>query len=102
MSNQMQTHGDEVSKKRSGHLIADLGNHREVICTVRFSNCEPVDEDDDDRKLPLRREVPCSSPPMDDDDDDRKLPVKHEEEWASDCGFGKSSRGDLHCPVQQL
>ncbi len=98
----MQTHGDEVSKKRSGHLIADLGNHREVICTVRFSNCEPVDEDDDDRKLPLRREVPCSSPPMDDDDDDRKLPVKHEEEWASDCGFGKSSRGDLHCPVQQL
>ena len=53
----------------SGHLIADMGNHREVICTVRFGNCEPVDEDDDDRKLTTRREVPCASPPVDDDDD---------------------------------
>ena len=57
-SDQTQTHGDEVPKKRSGHLIADLGHHREMICTVRFSNYEPVDGDDDDRKLPVRREVP--------------------------------------------
>jgi hypothetical protein len=68
-SDQTQTHGDEASKKRSGHLIADLGHHREVICTVRLSNYEPIDEDDDDRKLPTRREVPCASPPVDDDDD---------------------------------
>ena len=47
-SDQMQTHGDEASKKRSGHLIAVL--HHEVICTIRFS----VDEDNDDRKLPAR------------------------------------------------
>jgi len=53
----------------SEHLIADMGNHREVICTVRFGNCEPVDEDDDDRKLTTRREVPCASPPVDDDND---------------------------------
>ena len=55
----------------SGHLIADMGNHREVTCTVRISNCEPVDkdDDDDDRKLPTRREVPCASPPVDDDND---------------------------------
>jgi len=68
-SDQTQTHGDEASKKRSGHLIADLGHHREVICTVRLSNYEPIDEDDDDRKLPTRREVPCASLPVDEDDD---------------------------------
>jgi hypothetical protein len=68
VSDQIQRHGDEASKKMSGHLIADMGNHREVICTVRFSNCEPVDEDDDDQKLTTRREVPCASPPVDDDD----------------------------------
>ena len=28
-----------------------------------------MDEDDDDRKLPARREVPCASPPVDNDDD---------------------------------
>ena len=68
-SDQIQRHGDEASKKMSGHLIADMGHHREVICTVRFSKCEPVGEDDDDQKLPARREVPCASPPVDDDDD---------------------------------
>ena len=51
-SDQTQTHGDEASKKRSGHLITDMGHHREVICTVRFSNCKPMDEDDDDQKRP--------------------------------------------------
>ena len=43
----------------SGHLIADMGNHHEVICTIRFSNYETIVEDDD-RKLPVR-EVPCAS-----------------------------------------
>jgi len=80
-SDQSQKHGDEASKKRSGHLIADEGHHCEVICTVRFSNYEPVDEDDDDRKLPVRQEVPCASPPMDEDNDDRKLPRKREVSW---------------------
>ena len=51
MSDQIQRHGDEV------------------ICTVRFSECEPVEEDDDDQKLHARREVPCASPPVDEDDD---------------------------------
>jgi len=74
-------HSNEASKKRSGHLIADVGYHREVICTVRFSNCEPMDEDDDDRKLPARQEVPCASPPVDEDDDDQKLPAKREVSW---------------------
>ena len=50
----MQMHDDEASKKRSGHLIAEMGHYREVICTVWFSNYEPVDDDDDDRKLPVR------------------------------------------------
>ena len=59
-SDQMQRHGDEASKKRSGLLIADMGHHHEVICTVRLSNCEPVDKDDDDQKLPTRQEVPCA------------------------------------------
>ena len=68
-SDQIQRHGDAASKKMSGHLIADMENHREVICTVWISNCEPVDEDDDDWKLPTRREVPCASPPVDNDDD---------------------------------
>ena len=68
-SDQIQRHGDETSKKRSGHLIADMGNHREVICTIRFRDCEPMIKDDDDRKLPARREVPCASPPVDEDDD---------------------------------
>ncbi len=27
----------------------------------------PFDNDDDDRKLPARREVPCASPPVDED-----------------------------------
>ena len=61
--------GNEVSKKRSGQLIAVLENHREVICTIRFSECKPVEEDDDDRKLHARREVPCASLPMDVDND---------------------------------
>ena len=78
-SDQTQTHGNEASKKRSGHLIAVLEHHREVICTIRFS----VDEDDDDQKLPARREVPCASPPVDDDDDDRKLPGRQEVSWES-------------------
>jgi len=65
-SDQTQTHGNEASKKRSGHLTAVLEHHHEVIWTIRFS----VDEDNDDRKLPARREVPCTSPPIDDDDDD--------------------------------
>jgi hypothetical protein len=46
-SDQMQRHGDEASKKMSGHLIADMRDHREVICTVWFSKCEPQDEDDE-------------------------------------------------------
>ena len=57
------------ASKRSGHLIAVLENHREVICTIRFSECEPVIKDDDDRKLPARREVTCASPPVDEDAD---------------------------------
>jgi len=77
-SDQTQMHGHEVSKKRSfdlsqsypGHLIAVLGHHHEVKCTVWFSNCEPVDEDDDDRKHPARREVPCASPSVDEDNED--------------------------------
>jgi hypothetical protein len=77
-SDQTQMHDHEVSKKRSfdlsqsypGHLIAVLGHHHEVKCTVRFSNCEPVDEDDDDRKHPARREVPCASPPVNEDNKD--------------------------------
>ena len=68
-SDQIQRHGNEASKKMSGHLIVDMGNHREVICTFRISNCETMDEDNDDQKLPTRREVPCASPPMDEDDD---------------------------------
>jgi hypothetical protein len=51
-------------------VIAVLEHHREVICTKRFS----VDEDDDDRKLPARREVPCVSPPMDEDYNDTQPP----------------------------
>jgi hypothetical protein len=31
--------------------------------------CEPMIKDDDDRKLPARREVPCASPPVDEDAD---------------------------------
>ena len=62
-SDQIQRHGDEASKKRSGQLIVVLENHREVICTVQFSECEPVEENDDDQKLHVRREVPCASPP---------------------------------------
>ncbi len=77
-SNQTQTHGDEASKKRSGHLIADMGHHREVICTVRFSNCEPVDKNDDDRKHSARREVPCASPPVNEDSEDREHPARRE------------------------
>ena len=46
-----------ASKKRSEQLVAVLENHREVFCTVRFSECEPVEEDDDDQKLHARREV---------------------------------------------
>ncbi len=68
-SDQIQRHGDEAIKKRSGHLIADMGNHREVICIVRFRDCEPMIKDDDDRKLPARREVPCASPLVDEDND---------------------------------
>jgi hypothetical protein len=75
-SDQTQKHGDEASKKRSGHLIADLGHHREVICTVWLSNYEPVDEGDDDRKLPTRREVPCASLLVDEDDDVIKKKAK--------------------------
>jgi hypothetical protein len=66
MSDQTQMHSHEVSKKRSfdlsqsypGHQIADLGHPHEVKCTVRFSNFKPVDEDNDDQKLPARQEVP--------------------------------------------
>ncbi len=90
-SDQTQMHGHEVSKKRSfylsqsypGHLIAVLGHHHEVKCTVRFSNCEPVDEDDDDRNHPARREVPCTSPPVNEVNDDRKHPARREVPCAS-------------------
>ncbi len=41
---EIQRHGDEASKKMSGQLIAVLKNHRKVICTVRFSECEPVSQ----------------------------------------------------------
>ena len=47
-SDQIQRHGDEASKKRSGHLIADMGNHREVICTVWFRDCESMIKDNED------------------------------------------------------
>ena len=67
-SDQKQMHNNEASKKRSGHLIAVLEHHREVICTIRFSKCEPVEEDEHYQKLPARREVPCASPPVDEDD----------------------------------
>jgi hypothetical protein len=76
-SDQIQRHGNEASKKRSGQLIAVLENHREVICTVRFSECEPVEEDDDDQKLHTRREVSCVSPPVDEDDDVTKKKGKN-------------------------
>ena len=56
-SDQIQRHDDVASKKRSGQLIAVLENHRKVFCTIRFSECEPVEEDDDDQKLHARREV---------------------------------------------
>jgi hypothetical protein len=59
-SEQIQTHGDEASKKR---------------------NCEPVDDDDDKSKSSARREVPCASLPMAEDDDDRKLPAKRAVSW---------------------
>ena len=52
-------------------------------CTFRISNCKPVDEDDDDLKLPARQEVPCASPPVDKDDDDQKLPARQEVPCAS-------------------
>ena len=68
-SNQIQRHGNEASKKRSGHLIADMGNHREVICTVRFRDRKHMIKDNDDRKLPARREVPGASPPVDENND---------------------------------
>ncbi len=73
--------GDEASKKRSFkkiantdpdllHLIADLGHHREVCCTVRFSNSDingpevfEAAVNNDDLKPPARRTVlpppPC-------------------------------------------
>jgi hypothetical protein len=90
-SDQTQMHGHEVSKKRSfdlsqsypGHLIAVLGHHHEVKFTVRFSNCEPVDDDDNDRKHPARREVPCASPSVDEDNKDRKHLVRREVPCAS-------------------
>jgi hypothetical protein len=85
-SDQTQMHGHEVSKKRSfdlsqsypGHLTAVLGHHHEVKCTVRFSNCEPVDKNDDDRKHSARREVPCASPPVNEDSEDREHPARRE------------------------
>jgi hypothetical protein len=52
-------------------------------CTVRFSNCEPVDEDDDDRKHPARREVTCVSLPVNEVNDDRKHPARREVPCAS-------------------
>jgi hypothetical protein len=64
------------ASERSEQLIAVLENHREVICTVRFSKCEPVIKDDDDRKLPARREVPCASLPVDEDADVTKKKAK--------------------------
>ena len=75
-SDKIQRHGDGTSKKRSRHLIADIGKHREVICTISFRDCEPMIKDDDDRKLPARREVPCASPPVDDDADVTKKKAK--------------------------
>ena len=36
----------------------------------------PVDEDDDDRKLTTRGEVPCVSLPVDEDDDGGPLPLE--------------------------
>jgi hypothetical protein len=47
-----------------------------VICTVWLSNYEPVDEGNDDRKLPTRREVPCASLLVDEDDDVIKKKAK--------------------------
>jgi hypothetical protein len=41
-SNQTQTHGNEASKKRRGHLIADVGHHREVI--LLNSDCQNSNE----------------------------------------------------------
>jgi hypothetical protein len=83
-----------------GDLIAVLGHHREVHCTVRFSNRDSNGKskrnhsilkdppevfeaaaNDDDQKLPARREMPCASLPVDEDDDDQKLPARQEVPW---------------------
>ncbi len=67
--------GEEASKKRSFkkitntepdllHLIADLGHHCEVHCTIRFSNSDSngpevfeATVNNDDLKPPARRTV---------------------------------------------
>ena len=83
-SNQTQMHGRfDLSQSYPGHLIAVLGHHREVKCTVWFSNCEPVDEDEDDRKHPARREVTCASPSVDEYNHYRKHPARREVPCAS-------------------
>ena len=95
----MQMHGHEVSKKRSfelsqsypGHLIVVLGHHHKVKFTVRFSNCEPVDEDDEDQKHPARPEVPCASPSVDED-------IKDENEEDDD----DADKKDDDTPPEQL
>ena len=76
-----------------GDLIAVLGHHCEVHCTVRFSyrdsDCkrnrsilkDPPEvfeaaANDDDLKPSARGEVPCTSLPVDEDDDYPKLPAR--------------------------
>jgi hypothetical protein len=92
--------GDEASKKRSFkkiantepdllHLIADLGHHREVHCTVRFSNSDSngpevfeATVNNDDLKPPARRMVlpPPPMPSLDDaeeEEEEEVIPVNH-------------------------
>ena len=89
--------GDEASKKRSFkkiaktepdilHLIADLGHHGEVHCTVRFSNSDSngpkvfeATVNNDDLKPPARRTV-LPPPPMPSLDDAEEEKEEEEEE----------------------
>ena len=79
-SDQIQRHGDGSSKKRSGHLIADIGKHREVICTIRFSNSDSNGPEvfeaavnNDDLKPPARHTVlPPPMPSLDDAEEEEE------------------------------
>jgi hypothetical protein len=117
-------HSHEVSEKRSfdlsqsypGHQIAVLGHPHEVKCTVRFSNCKPVDEDDDDQTLPARQEVPCPSLSVDkankdeneeyDDDadekDDNTPPEQLQQRPQKKSKLVRSGNGSLSAAVMKI